>query len=357
MRSSSWLLVIIDMKERNMKPINLRGLQKYAVMFILIILMALFSFSSPYFLTIRNITNILTQNTYFIILAIGLSFVMIGGGIDLSVGWQMSLVGVITAMCMTQYNLPVWLCILIGIALGTFLGFFNGMIVANIRVFPLIVTIATSTVFQGLSYIISRAQTYRQYPEEFLFITKGKLLGVPFDILLTVFIVLLASFIYARTSYGWNVLAMGGNEEASRLAGIKTKAIKVSVYSLCGFFTAIATMVMIAKSNTTNSSFGPGSEFTALTAAIVGGVSFMGGEGNMLGLVTGVFILAVLGNGMQLAGWGTYAQYIVKGIILLGAVTFDEFQKNNRAAKRANLDAKTSGTPAKSTQAKMKKGE
>ena len=98
-----------------------------------------------------------------------------------------------------------------------------------------------------------------------------------------------------------------------RLAGIKTKAMKISVYTICGFFTAIATMVMISKSNTTNSLFGPGTEFTALTAAIVGGISFMGGEGNMLGLVTGVFILAVLGNGMQLAGWGTYAQYIVKG--------------------------------------------
>jgi ribose/xylose/arabinose/galactoside ABC-type transport system permease subunit len=272
-------------------------------------------------------------------LAIGLSFVMIGGGIDLSVGWQMSLVGVVTAMCMTLYQLPAWLSILVGLALGTFLGFFNGMIVANIQVFPLIVTIATSTVFQGLSYMISHAQTYRQYPDQFLFLAKGNILGIPLDVLLTVVIIFLATFIYAKTSYGWNVLAMGGNEEAARLAGIKTKATKISVYTLCGFFTAIATMVMIAKSNTTNSSFGPGSEFTALTAAIVGGISFMGGEGNMLGLVTGVLILAVLGNGMQLAGWGTYAQYIVKGIILLGAVTFDEFQKATRDTKRSKVNS------------------
>jgi ribose transport system permease protein len=330
-----------------MKKINLRGLQKYAVMFILIVLMVLFSFSSPYFLTVRNLTNILTQNTYFIILAIGLSFVMIGGGIDLSVGWQMSLVGVVTAMCMTLYNLPVWLSVLIGAALGTFLGFFNGMIVANIRVFPLIVTIATSTVFQGISYIVSHAQTYRQYPDQFLVIAKGKAFGMPFDVFLTIVIVLIATFIYAKTSYGWNVLAMGGNEEAARLAGIKTKATKISVYTLCGFFTAIATMVMIAKSNTTNSSFGPGSEFTALTAAIVGGISFMGGEGNMLGLVTGVLLLAVLGNGMQLAGWGTYAQYIVKGIILLGAVTFDEFQKNARLTKFNKVNSEPAGPEKK----------
>jgi ribose transport system permease protein len=243
-------------------------------------------------------------------------------------------VGMVTAMSMVVYDLPVWLAVLIGILLGTFLGFFNGMIVTNVRAFPLIVTIATSAVFQGLSYMISNAATYRGYPEEFLMLTNGKFLGITYDVWLALLIVLFANFVYYKTSFGWNVLALGGNEEASRLAGIKTKVMKVSIYTICGFFVAIATMVMISKSNTTNSMFGPGTEFTVLTAAIVGGISFMGGEGSMLGLVTGVFIIAVLGNGMQLAGWGTYAQYIVKGIILLGAVTFDEYQKNARDTKR-----------------------
>jgi len=230
--------------------------------------------------------------------------------------------------------------VVIGVLLGTFLGFINGFIVTNIKVFPLIVTIATSTVFQGISYIVSKAQTYRGYPEEFLFLTKGKVLGMSFDVFLTILIVLFVSFVYYKTTYGWNVLALGGNEEAARLAGIKTRAMKISVYTVCGFFTAIATMVMISKANTTSSMFGPGTEFTALTAAIVGGISFMGGEGNMLGLVTGVFLLAVLGNGMQLAGWGTYAQYIVKGLILLGAVTFDEYQKTIKAIKQPKQDGK-----------------
>jgi ribose/xylose/arabinose/galactoside ABC-type transport system permease subunit len=323
-------------KNFRMPKVNLSGLKKYTVMFILVLLMVLFSFSSPYFFTVRNLVNIITQNTYFIIVAIGLSFVMIGGGIDLSVGYQMSLVGVVTAMGMVVYDLPAWLAILIGIALGTFLGFLNGFIVTNVKVFPLIVTLATSTVFQGISYTVSQAQTFRGYPDEFLAIAKSTILGLNFDVWLTIVIVLLATFIYYRTSYGWNVLALGGNEEAARLAGFKTRRMKISVYTLCGFFTAIATMVMIAKSNTTNSMFGPGTEFTALTAAIVGGISFMGGEGNMLGLVTGVFILAVLGNGMQLAGWGTYAQFIVKGLILLGAVSFDEFQKKARSSKKPN---------------------
>lgn len=307
---------------------DISSLKKYTVTFVLFALIILFSFTSPYFLTVRNLTNILIQNTYFIIVAIGLSFVMIGGGIDLSVGYQMSLVGVVTAMLMMVYHLPAWLAVLLGLLLGTILGMINGLIVTSIRIFPLIATLATATVFQGISYIISKANTFRGYPEQFLFLTKEKVFGIPFDIILTIVIAILASIVYTNTVFGFRLLALGGNEEASRLAGINTKNMKILIYTICGFFTAIATMVMISKSNTTNSSFGPGTEFIALTAAIVGGISFMGGEGSIQSLIAGVLLLAVLGNGMQLAGWGTYAQYIVRGMILLGAVAFDQFQRN-----------------------------
>jgi ribose/xylose/arabinose/galactoside ABC-type transport system permease subunit len=296
--------------------------------------MALFSVASPYFLTIRNLTNIITQNTYFIIVAVGLSFVMIGGGIDLSVGYQMSLVGVVTAMLMVVYQVPVWLAVVVGLALGTLLGLINGFIVTRIKVFPLIATLATAVIFQGISYLITQSKTFRNYPEEFLVLAKGTVLGIPLDVILALVVVIVASFIYTETVFGLRLLGLGGNEEATRLAGINTRRLKTSTYVICGFLTAIGTMVMIAKSNTTHSSFGPGTEFTALTAAILGGVSFMGGEGSIPALVTGVFILAVLGNGMQLAGWGTYAQFIVRGLILLGAVAFDQYQRNAKLTKQ-----------------------
>jgi len=319
-----------------MSNINFSGLKKYTVMFVLAVLMVLFSYASPYFLTVRNLTNIVTQNTYFIIVAIGLSFVMIGGGIDLSVGYQMSLVGVVTAMLMVVYQLPVWLAVTLGLLLGTLLGLLNGLIVSSIKVFPLIATLATSIVFQGISYMISKANTFRGYPEGFLFLTKEKILGIPFDVFLALVIAILVSIVYSETVFGFRLMALGGNEEASRLSGINIRKMKITLYTLCGFFTAIGTMVMISKANTTNSSFGPGTEFIALTAAIVGGISFMGGEGNIPALIAGVFILAVLGNGMQLAGWGTYAQFIVRGLILLGAVTFDEYQRNSKNTRRKN---------------------
>ncbi len=318
-------------QNRSLKQrVDLGVLRKYAVLFVLLGLILLFSIANPDFLSVRNLTNIVTQNTYFVIVAIGLAFVLISGGIDLSVGYQMSLVGVIIAMAMTEWGVPVWITLILGLVLGTLLGLINGVIVTRIRTFPLIVTLATAVIFQGFSYIISQARTFREYPESFQAITKTRLFGIPLDVYLTVFIVLVSSFIFYRTKWGTRVVALGGNEEALRLAGVNTRRLKALVYTTCGFFTAIATIVMVSKANSMQSSFGPGTEFTALTAAIVGGVSFLGGEGNIPALVAGVFVLAVLGNGMQLAGWSPYAQFIVRGIILLAAVAFDEYQKNLR---------------------------
>jgi ribose transport system permease protein len=310
------------------RHVDLSFLRKYAVVFVLFALILLFSLVSGSFFTLRNLTNIVTQNTYFIIVAIGLSFVLISGGIDLSIGYMMSLIGVLTAMMMVLWHFPVWAAIIIGLILGTVLGLTNGLIVTRIRTFPLIVTLATSVIFQGISYLVSQARTFRDYPPAFQFITKARLWGIPFDVYLTIFIVVVVAFIYYRTRWGIRVVALGGNEEGLRLAGVNTRRIKTWVYTVCGFMTAVATMVMVSKANSVQSSFGPGTEFTALTAAIVGGVSFLGGEGNIPALVAGVFVLAVLGNGMQLAGWGSYAQFIVRGAILLAAVAFDEYQKS-----------------------------
>ena len=324
-----------------MPRVDLSGLKKYAVMFVVLGLMVLFTLTSPYFLTARNLANLVTQNTYFIIVAVGLAFVMIGGGIDLSVGYQMSLVGVVTAMLMVVYHQPTWLAVAAGLALGTLLGLLNGLIVASIRIFPLIATLATAAIFQGISYLTTRAQTFRDYPEDFVWLTKGKLLGIPVDVVLALAVVVLATIVFNEMIYGSRLKALGGNEEGSRLAGINVRRMKISTYAVCGFLTALGTMVMISKANTTNSSFGPGTEFVCLTAAIVGGISFMGGEGSIPSLVAGVFALAIVGNGMQLAGWGTYAQFIVRGLILLGAVAFDEYQ---RSAQRTRRRSPTEGS-------------
>jgi len=178
------------------RRVDIGFLRKYAVVFVLCALILLFSLVSDRFFTLRNLTNIITQNTYFIIVAIGMSFVLISGGIDLSVGYQMSLVGVLTGMMMTLWDFPVWAAILIGLSLGTVLGLVNGLIIIRIKTFPLIVTLATSVVFQGISYIVSKARTFRDYPPAFQYIAKGRIGGIPFDVYLTIFIVIVVSLIY-----------------------------------------------------------------------------------------------------------------------------------------------------------------
>lgn len=299
---------------------------KNSVLIVMILLIIMFSFTSSAFLTPINIINLINQNTYFIIASVGLAFVMLGGGIDLSVGYQMSLVGVITAILMTEKNIPVPMAVSVGLAVGIILGFISGIIVTKLNVFPLIVTLALSTVYQGLSFQLTQARTYRHFPESFRALSMGSFLGIHYDVYLAIAVVLIAAFILNKTYLGRHILATGGNAEAARLSGIPVNFIKVLVYVICGFLFAVATLDMISKSNTTSSTFGPGTEFTCMTAAIIGGISFKGGKGSMSGLVVGVFLLQILGNGMQLSGWGTYSQYIVKGLILLLAIVFDSLE-------------------------------
>jgi ribose/xylose/arabinose/galactoside ABC-type transport system permease subunit len=304
-------------------------LKKYAIVFVLLGLLVFFATLSPYFFTVENLTNIFVQQSYVIIAAVGLSFVMISGGMDLSIGYQMSLVGVATAAMMKWYNLPLPVSLVLGLLLGICLGLANGMASIKLKVHPLIVTLGTMTVFQGLSYIVSRQSVILNLPATFKFIGQGYVLGfIPFSVILMFLTVGFASFILNKTYLGRYIYAIGGNEEATRLAGVNVGLVKMIVFGLCGFFVAISAMVLFARSGSAASSTGPGTEFNCMTAAVLGGISFKGGEGKMWGLVTGVFILGVLGNGMQLIGMGTYAQYIVKGLVLLLAVGLDVYQKS-----------------------------
>ena len=286
-------------------------LKKFAIVLVLLGLILFFAALTPYFFTVENLTNIFVQQSYVIIAAVGLSFVMIGGGMDLSIGYQMSLVGVSTAAFMKWYGIPRPLSLIMGLLLGVALGLFNGIAAIKLKVHTLIITLGTMTVFQGLSYIVSRQ-----------------------SVILMMVTVAFASFILNKTYLGRYIYAIGGNEEATRLAGVDVVKVKLIIFTICGFFTAVSSIVLFARSGSAASSTGPGTEFSCMTAAVLGGISFKGGEGKMWGLVTGVLILGVLGNGMQLIGMGTYSQYIVKGFVLLAAVGFDTYQKSVKTAKR-----------------------
>lgn len=308
-------------------------IKKYTIILVLIGLIILFGIINPVFFTLKNFTNILTQQAYVIIAAIGLSFIMISGGMDLSVGYQMSLVGVITAICMMWMNLPIAVSILAGLITGVVLGILNGIAAVKLKVHPLIVTLGTMTIYQGASYIISNSNTIFGLPDSFKFIGQGYVLGIPFCVVLAAVVALTASFILNKTYFGRYVYALGSNEEAAHLAGVNTGRMKLFVFMICGGFVALSAIILIARAGSATSATGPGTEFTCMTAAVLGGISFKGGSGKIWGVITGVLILGVLSSGMQIIGLGTYPQYIAKGLVLLAAVGFDNYQKEVRLSK------------------------
>jgi ribose/xylose/arabinose/galactoside ABC-type transport system permease subunit len=251
---------------------------------------------------------------------------MIGGGIDLSVANQMSITGVIIAIMMIERQVGAIPAMIVGILIGTFLGFINGYLIATVKgIFPLILTIAMGNVFNGVSYIISGAKTYRPFPEDFRFLAVNGIFGFNYDLIIAIVMLFIAEFVLRKTHIGRRIYATGGNREAARLSGINVDAIQIFSYSLCGFMFSLAAMDLMAKGNSVSTSIlgTSGVAFTCMTAAIIGGISFMGGKGSMFGLIAGVFVIQILGNGMQLAGWGTYLQYVVQGIILIFALSFD----------------------------------
>lgn len=304
------------------------------VYMILAALLILFTIFNPIFMSGRNLYNVLTQSTYIIIAGMGICFVMISGGIDLSVGNQMAVCGCIAAIIMLETDLPWWLVWPICIAAGFLMGSLNGLISAKLKLFPLVVTIATSEVFKGLAYTMTSSKSYSGMPAAFRALYRTQLFGLPLDVYLAILIVVATWIVLNKTHFGRDVLAIGGNKECARLSGIKSDLIQTLCFAITGAIFAIATLDMLAQQNMTSATTGPGTEITCLTAAIIGGISMKGGKGNVVGMVAGIFVMQIIANGMQLAGWGTYTQYLVKGGILIAAIAFDAIKNRPKPVVR-----------------------
>lgn len=234
----------------------------------------------------------------------GICFVMISGGIDLSVGYQMAVCGCVAALIMLETTLPFWVVWPVCIVLGFLMGTLNGLIASKLKLFPLVVTIATSEVFKGIAYTITSSKSYSGMPDAFRALYKTKLLGLPLDVYLAILVVAATWIVLNKTHFGRDVLAVGGNKECARLSGIRSDLVQTLCFALTGAIFAIATLDMLAQQNQTYATTGPGTEITCLTAAIIGGISMMGGKGNVVGMVAGIFVMQMIANGMQLAGWG-----------------------------------------------------
>ncbi len=306
------------------------------VYIILAALIIMFTILNPTFFSGNNLRNLLTGSTFYLIAGMGICFVMISGGIDLSVGFQMAMVSCISAMLMKLLNFPAWSVFPIGMALGFIMGTINGIIVAKLKLFPLIVTLATSMVFKGIVYAITESKSYSGMPDSFRWIYKNRWFGLPVDVYIALIVVIIAWLVLNKTHFGRDVIAVGGNRECSRLSGINIDLVQILCYGICGAIFALAALDMLAQQNMTSAMTGPGTEFVCLTAAIIGGISFMGGKGNVFGLVAGIFVMQIINNGMMLAHMGSYLQYAVNGLILIAAIAFDSIKNRPQIAVRIN---------------------
>jgi ribose transport system permease protein len=306
-------------------------MRKYAPFMILIGLVVLFSFISPHFLTSFNILILVRQVSFAAISAVGVMFVMIGGAIDLSIGSQIVLTNIVLAILMADKHISPILAIPIILVLGTALGAFNGFLSIKLKIHPLIITLGTASIFKGVGYIIAKSRNIMGFPNSFRWFGQGYIGPIPVPIVIMIIVALIGSFILTKTYFGRYVFALGGNEEAARLAGVNINGMKVVLFAMCGFISGITAVLLLSRVFAGQVSTGQGIEFDCLTAALLGGVSFKGGEGTVFGLMTGILIIGVLNNAMQLASFPDFSQNVVKGAVLLAAVGFDVYQKSHKA--------------------------
>jgi len=311
--------------------INSNVTQKILAFAGLIVLIIVFSIASPHFLKFSNIKGILLSTAVNGVLAIGVTFVIITGGIDLSVGTGMTLAGVMTGVFITNMKMPVPLGVLLGILTGALIGFINGIGVAKLKLPPFIATLGMMQVTKGLSLVISNAKPIYFYETpNFTKISTDSVINrlipgfdIPNAVLIMFILALIGGAILTKTIIGRYTFAIGSNEEATRLSGIKVDSWKILIYTITGVFVGIAGVLMSARLNSAQPAIGTGYEMDAISAAVIGGTSLSGGEGTMLGAIIGAFIISVITNGLRILSVPQQWQMVVTGAIVIFAVYAD----------------------------------
>lgn len=298
---------------------------------LLILLLIFFTIMSDKFFTTLNLTNILVQNVHTAVCTTGVFIIMVSGGCDLSIGYQMAVAAVLVAKGISTGVLSIPVAIVLGILMCMLLGTFNGVMAQLLKSHTMIVTLATMAVFQGIAYLITDSKNIHNLPKAYMYIGQGKLFGViPLNIIIAIVVIVIAGIIMAKTTIGRKVYAAGDNPEAARLAGLNVRKIKILAFTFAGLLVGIAAVLFSARNGYANATTGSGIEFTGITACVLAGVALKGGEGTLWKSIVAVYVLGVLTNGMQLLGLGTYPQYIAKGALMLISLYL-----SNRNAKTA----------------------
>lgn len=306
-----------------------RELKKEMVTFIGFIgLCLLMTLASDKFLEYDNLINIVRQVSINGILAVGMTFVILTSGIDLSVGSVMAISSTVIAGAMVNLGLPSVVAVLLGILVGAICGLINGTLVAYAKMPPIIVTLAMMEIPRGLALLYTGGYPLSGLPTKFSFLGRGYLLNViPMPVVIMIIIYLIAYIILNHLPMGRYIYAIGGNEEAVRLSGVKVKKYKIIAYLISGLTAAVTGVVLTSRLMSGQPMAGVGFELDAIAAVVLGGTDIAGGRGNILGTFLGVLIMGVLSNGLNLMGVSPYVQRVLKGLIILLAIYFSSKKK------------------------------
>ena len=310
------------------------NIKKYAnqfrMMIILALLLAIFSVTGEGFFTFSNGMNILKQVSTIAIMGVGMTMVVISGGIDLSVGALLSLVTVFTATVMTKCGLNPIVASLLGLAMATLLGLLNGLVITITKMPPMVCGFGMMAVIKGIAYLITNGMPVYGIPEEYKVIGQGALWKIPIPAVIMLVIIFIGATILNKTYFGRYIYAVGSNEEAARLSGINVASIRRKAYMISGFLSGVAGLIMLSRINSGQAIAGEGNEMDVLTAAVLGGVSFNGGHGKVGGMLVGDLVMAVLKTGLMIVGISEYWQQVIRGAVLLIAVGFDSLQSSRK---------------------------
>ena len=302
----------------------LRALKsRYALLIgIIAVEFLLFGFLAPYFLTMGNLLNILRQISEIGMISIPLTFLLLSGHMDLSVGSIVGVCGIVCGMIL-RAGQPIVLAVLAGIAAGAAVGFVNGVIVGKLKIQAVVVTIGTQVMFRGLCYIMTSGRAVSGYPLSFFVLGNGDILGLPISVLVLAICYIGAWFILERTYFGRYILAIGNNQNTTRYSGIRVDRMKMLLFTFCGVMTAIASVFLISRLSSAEATLGSGYELDIITAALIGGIDINGGSGKLQGTFLGILIIGILRNGLNLMGVDANWQLIAKGLMILFAIVLD----------------------------------
>jgi len=297
------------------------------ILIILCLMIAFFQFYNSNFLSVNNLITIVRQGAVTGILAVGLGITLIVGGIDLSIGAQVAMTGVVFGVLTVNNNWPVLPATLLCLIVTTVVGLISGTLIFLTRMPPLIATLGMQNIVQGMAYLANNGLPVRGIPDVIRRLGQGSVWIIPNPVIVWMLVLGAGWFLLSKTKIGRNIFAVGSNEEAARLSGINTFHIKVFCYSICGLFAGISGIVMTGRLNSAQTTAGATSFIDALAACVIGGISMSGGEGKLPGIIVGIVIMTALANGMIAIGLNSYVQLAMRGLVMIAVVGFDTYQR------------------------------